>query len=51
MNRFKCRTKCVTKYWFGDKDKHGLERVVAVNKVCHACGWESYKTKVPEKLP
>ena len=50
MNCFECGSKCVTKYHFGDKDKHGLERVIAVNKVCNACGWESFRTKVPEPL-
>ena len=50
MKCFECGSKCVTKYHFGNKDKYGLERVVAVNKVCHNCGWESFKTKLPEKI-
>ena len=44
MNCFECGSKCVTKYHMK------LDRVVAVNKVCNACGWESFRTKVPEPL-
>ena len=50
MKCFKCGFRCVTKYHFGDKDSQGFEKVTAVSKVCNMCGWESYPTKLPEKI-
>jgi C4-type Zn-finger protein len=50
MKCFECGQKCVTKYHFGAKDANGFEKVVAVNKICNSCGWESYKTILPEKI-
>ena len=50
MKCFKCESKCITNYIFGKKDKDGLESIVAVNKKCMNCKWESYPTKLPEKI-
>ena len=48
MNCFECGSKCITKYHHRNKDM--MDKVIAVNKVCLACGWESYPTKLPEKI-
>ena len=48
MKCFECNGKCITKYHFDNQSNSA--KVTAVNKVCQTCGWESYKTKLPEKL-
>ena len=48
MKCFKCGFRCVTRYIM---DNHPMfPRVIAVSKVCNMCGWESYPTKLPEKI-
>lgn len=44
MKCFRCEMKCVTNYIMVGKS------ITAVNKVCPACNWESYPTKLPEKI-
>ena len=54
MNCFECGSKCYTVYWIGDKEAHKFldttQRITHVNKACMNCDWQSFKTKVPEKL-
>jgi hypothetical protein len=47
MKCFNCNGPTHTKYY---EDQY---RIHAVSKVCinPNCGWESFKTKIPEKLP
>lgn len=55
MKCFECGSKCHTQYWYGDKLAHNCfdhtVRITHVNKACMNCNWQSFKTKVPEKLP
>lgn len=49
MKCFNCGKKCVTKYHI----KEPCGSIVAVSKVCekeNGCGWESYPTKIPDKI-
>lgn len=46
MKCFECNAQCHTQYI---KDLTG--KIVAVNKVCSVCTWESFRTKLPEKIP
>ena len=48
MKCFKCGALCITKYHHRNKDV--CDKIIAVNKVCKECGWESYPTMLPEKL-
>ena len=50
MKCFECGALCVTKYHYGPSHGEVNPPVKAVNKVCNICGWESYPTKVPEKI-
>lgn len=60
MKCFNCGFRCITKYHEEEridpnliclKNPIGLwKKVVAVSKVCNMCGWESYKTKLPDKI-
>lgn len=52
MKCFKCGALCITVYL--DADNMPLEsrdgKIVAVAKLCTECNWQSYPTKLPEKL-
>ena len=60
MNCFECGFRCVTIYHTEERISHDLvclknplgiwEKVVAVSSKCNMCGWESFRTKVPEPL-
>ena len=54
MKCFKCGSKCFTQYWIGDKLAssfiHTTRRITHVNKQCMNCDWQSFKTKVPQKI-
>lgn len=52
MKCFKCGALCHTNYIYDYvKGKAGMQ-IVAVSKLCPSdeCGWESYPTKLPEKI-
>lgn len=48
MKCFKCKAECVTNYYICPIEK----KITHVNKMCVVpnCGWESYPTKLPEKI-
>ena len=52
MKCFECGQLCKTVYHtrtnFIDINQ---SKIWAVSKQCPNCGWESYKTKLPEKIP
>jgi len=52
MKCFKCGALCVTRYHYGPSHGELNSKVKAVSKVCPMddCDWESYPTKVPEKI-
>jgi len=51
MKCFECNEICHTVYhtkrYNGDPNQ---EKIWAVSKQCPYCGWESYRTKLPEKI-
>ena len=60
MKCFKCGFLCITKYNTETRIDPNLicirnplgewEKLVSVSKLCNMCGWESYPTKLPEKI-
>ena len=50
MKCFECGTLCHTQYHYGPSHGEINPRVKAVSKLCPHCGWESFRTKVPEPL-
>lgn len=46
MKCFECGYLCNTIY----HQEPGQTRITAVSKLCANCGWESFRTKVPEPL-
>lgn len=48
MKCFNCGAICVTNYYICPEQK----KITHVNKTCivDGCGWESYPTKLPEKI-
>jgi len=52
MKCFKCGALCVTVYYCGGFYWQPGDKITAVGKACpiHECGWESYPTKLPEKI-
>lgn len=52
MKCFECGERCITAYWNGNVLAIDSRTMVThVSKLCGNCGWESYKTKLPEKIP
>ena len=49
MKCFECGSVCITQYWHNDKLTTTL-RITHVNKACMNCDWQSFKTKIPEKI-
>ena len=52
MKCFECGTMCITAYW--NENVLAIDsrtKVTHVSKLCPNCNWESYKTKLPQKLP
>lgn len=55
MKCFECGSKCITQYHCNDVVLgangwlNGM-KVTHVNKACINCHWQSYKTKLPEKI-
>jgi hypothetical protein len=57
MKCFECGSKCITQYFHHDHvirfnpmlGDAGL-KVTHVNKACMNCSWQSFKTKLPEKI-
>lgn len=49
MKCFECGALCQTKYIY-EAHRLGGAKIVAVCKVCPNCEWESYPTKLPEKI-
>ena len=51
MKSFRCGAECKTAYWNHDKISwYPEDKITHVNKICEACNWQSFKTKMPEKL-
>jgi len=52
MKCFECGNKCLTIYYHGDRlwESGSGEKITHVAKGCFSCGWESYRTKIPEKI-
>ena len=50
MKCFVCGCNCVTQYHYGPSHGEDAPPIKAVNKICPSCGWESYPTKIPDKL-
>ena len=55
MRCFECRSKCVTIYWHHDRilgsfDFKANTPITHVNSACTACEWQSFKTKLPDKI-
>jgi len=52
MKCYECGALCVTVYYCGGFYWQPGDKITAVGKACpiHECGWESYPTKVPEKI-
>ena len=49
MKCFECGRNCITQYWNGDKLTTTMH-ITHVNKACINCNWQSFKTKIPDKL-
>jgi hypothetical protein len=45
MKCFECGAKCLTNYW-----RTPAGKIYQITKQCPVCNWESYPTKVPEKI-
>ena len=51
MKCFECGSLCETVYHARTNMAHvSLSRVTHVSKKCKKCGWQSFKTKVPESI-
>ena len=55
MKCFECGSKCVTLYWHNDRvmnqhDFRDATPITHVNSACPTCPWQSYKTKLPDKI-
>ena len=51
MKCFECGSLCITAYW--NENVLAIDsrtNVTHVSKLCTHCNWESYKTKLPEKI-
>lgn len=44
MKCFECGENCITEYM--EKD----DKIYAVRKICLACNWKSYPTKIPNPI-
>lgn len=50
MKCFECDSKCLTVYYCGGFHWTPGDKITHVGKACPNCGWESFRTKVPEPL-
>lgn len=55
MKCFECGCRCVTIYWHNDRilgsyDFKAGTKITHVNSACTNCNWQSFKTKLPEKI-
>jgi len=55
MKCFECGNKCITLYWHNDRSLGSADfkagtPITHVNSACTSCNWQSYKTKLPEKI-
>jgi hypothetical protein len=51
MKCFECGSKCITQYWNNNFLFDGWGKITHVNKACVNCTWQSFKTRLPVKLP